>query len=324
MKTVSRFEANLLRILHGFFGRTSSDQVLKLVQTEIDCPNCLNRNAVDLVKDTLQKGVPMYLAQQGGWRRERFLRNEQISEGRLWDRTPPEQLGLSFSQHSLRFLMWITANDPNRSRLEPGPAESQLTVGDRLLYFLAFQSLRGTETIRGLMDQAPFQNHALLWLACLADMGEAEAPQSWDFSPAAAREAVAAQPDQAGEQERSDHEADGDQDDRREAAHRDAGEHERAAPHRDQREQQEPVAERTAGHRDGRYLGEPAVPNRLIVGRTLNAGVVAVEAPWPGEDPLIGGQQRRADLSRSGDEPSVSRVGVKICQCRRFDAYRAG
>jgi hypothetical protein len=33
------------------------------------------------------------------------------------------------------------------------------------------------------MDQAPFQNHALLWLACLADMGEAEAPQSWDFSP---------------------------------------------------------------------------------------------------------------------------------------------
>ena len=182
MKTVSSFEANLLRILHGFFGRVSADRVLGLVETEIDCPRCLSRNAVELVKDTLQKGVTFYLAHQGGWRRARFLRNDRIAQGRLWNRTPPEELGLSFSEHSLRFLMWITANHPNRSRRKPVPAESELTTGDRLLLFLAYEALRGTEPIRGLMEQPPFRRHALLWLMDLPDFVELDWPNQWDFS----------------------------------------------------------------------------------------------------------------------------------------------
>lgn len=183
MKTVSRFESNLLRILHGFFGRVSQDQLLKLVETELDCPRCLSRNAIELVKDTLRKGVTMSLARRGGWRRERFLRNEQISEGRLWNRTPPSELGLSFSQHSLWFLIWITAKHPYRSELDPIPSEDQLTMGDRLLYFLAYESLRGTEAAAGLLEQQPFKRHALLWLAYLADFSEADTPDALDFSP---------------------------------------------------------------------------------------------------------------------------------------------
>ena len=183
MKTVSRFEANLLRILQGFFRRGSSEQVLRLVGTEMDCPRCLSRNAVDLVKDTLQKGVPLYLAEQGGWRRERFLRNEAIADGRLWNRTPPEQLGLTFSRHSLEFLIWITANNPMQSWLEPVPDEAELTIGDRLLSFLAYESLRGSEFVPGLMKQPTFQRHALLWLVYLPELAEHEPPASWDFSP---------------------------------------------------------------------------------------------------------------------------------------------
>ena len=118
MKSVSPFEANLLRILHGFFGRVPADRVLRLVETETHCPKCLSRNAVELVKDTLQKGAAFYLAQAGGWRRGRFLRDDRIAEGRLWNRSPPAELGLSFSEHSLRFLMWITANHPNRVPME--------------------------------------------------------------------------------------------------------------------------------------------------------------------------------------------------------------
>lgn len=183
MKTVSRFEANLLKILHGFFGRVSQDQLLKLVESELDQPRCLSRNAVELVKDTLRKGVPMSLSRRGGWRRDRFLRSERISEGRLWDRTSPNELGLNFSRHSLWFLIWITAKLPNRSRLEPVPAVVELTMGDRLLYFLAYESLRGTEAAQGLLEQSPFQTHALLWLTYLSDMLEVEDPGAWDFSP---------------------------------------------------------------------------------------------------------------------------------------------
>lgn len=185
MKTVSRFEANLLRILHGFFGRVSSDRVLSLVETELPCPKCLSRNAVELVKDTLQKGVPYYLAQQGGWKRERFLRNERIAEGRLWNRTPPEELGLSFSQHSLRFLIWLTANHPNRPQEKYQPREEQLTSGDWFLFYLAYESLRGTDPARGLMEQPPFAKHALLGLMAVSDLVDFEIkpPKQWNFTP---------------------------------------------------------------------------------------------------------------------------------------------
>ncbi len=183
MKSVSLFEANLLRILRGFFGREPADRVLRLVESETACPKCLSRNAVELVEDTLQKGVAGFLARLGGWRRARFMRDGRIAEGRLWNRTPPAELGLSFSGHSLRFLMWLTANHPNRSRLERVPAESELTLGDRLLLFLAYETLRGTEPIRGLMEQPPFRRHALLWLAYLPDFVEAEPRRSWDFAP---------------------------------------------------------------------------------------------------------------------------------------------
>lgn len=184
MKTVSRFEANLLRILQGFFGGVSSDQVLRLVATELRCPRCLSRNAVELVKDTLQKGVPYYLAQQGAWKRERFLRNEQIADGRLWNRTPPEQLGFTFSKQSLQFLIWITANHPNRPEEKFAPDEDQLTIGDRFLFYLAFEALRGTDPIRGLLDQPPFANHSLLWLTALSDLMEYEiqTPKPLDFT----------------------------------------------------------------------------------------------------------------------------------------------
>lgn len=184
MKTVSRFEANLLRILQGFFGRVSSDQVLRLVAMELRCPRCLSRNAVELVKDTLQKGVPYYLARHDGWKRERFLRNEHIAEGRLWNRTPPEDLALTFSQESLRFLIWITANHPNRPEAKFTPDEEQLTTGDRFLFYLAFETLRGTDPARGLLDQPPFANHSLVWLMALSDLMEYEiqTPKQLDFT----------------------------------------------------------------------------------------------------------------------------------------------
>jgi len=184
MRTVSRFEANLLRILQGLFGPATTERVQRLVEKEFDRPPCLSRNAMELVEDTLRKGVPQYLARQGGWRRERFLRNGKIAEGRIWNRRPPERLGLPFSEQSVKFLIWITANKPENLRENFTPEESRLSTGDRFLSYLAARSLRGTEAFRELMRQPPFNNHPLIWLMGFAELIEMriKLPKSWDFA----------------------------------------------------------------------------------------------------------------------------------------------
>src|SRR5262245_21587153 len=105
MKSVSRFEANLLRILQFFLRAAPLEQVQSLIGGRLQVPKCLSRDAVGLVQDTLAKGCTRVLAgglpgpfgRLGGWRRERFLRDGRIAEGRLWERTPPAELGLGFS-----------------------------------------------------------------------------------------------------------------------------------------------------------------------------------------------------------------------------------
>src|SRR3712207_2905243 len=98
MKSVSRFEANLLHLLHYFLQQAPIQEALPLLEAKIDRPRCLSRDAVELVKDALGKGCVLLLVRLGGWRRERFLRGERPAEGRLWERTKPAGLGLSFSR----------------------------------------------------------------------------------------------------------------------------------------------------------------------------------------------------------------------------------
>src|SRR5262245_50950508 len=101
MKAVSRFEANLLRLLHFFLQQAPIQQALPLLESRLDRPSCLGRNATELVRDALGKGIVMLLVRAGGWRIERFLREEKPVEGRLWERTTPNRLGLHFSGNSL-------------------------------------------------------------------------------------------------------------------------------------------------------------------------------------------------------------------------------
>ena len=110
MHNVSRFEANLLRLLYFFLRREPVERALPLVENRMQAPPCLSRAAVRLAQDALAKGcVYMIVREREGWRSERFLRGERVADGRLWERTPPDQLGLSFSRHTLEFLVWITA-----------------------------------------------------------------------------------------------------------------------------------------------------------------------------------------------------------------------
>lgn len=140
--SVSRFEANLLRILRYLLRRVPAEQAKPLIYQALPQPACLSHAAVRLVQDTLAKGVPLLLARGGGWRRERHLRGGQRVEGRLWERTPPRELALTFSPQSLRLLIWLTAENPTDKAVQWWqPNVDTLTEGDALLFVLALGRL---------------------------------------------------------------------------------------------------------------------------------------------------------------------------------------
>jgi hypothetical protein len=180
MKTVSRFEANLLRILACFLRRAPVEQALPLILRPCERPPCLSRAAVELVEDALRKGCLWLLAKEGGWCRERYLRGEQILSGRLWERWPPEELGLNFSRHTMEFLLRMTAGEP-RKQLHWLPPAGELTVGDRLLLFFAYDALHGTDVTKKLRTQRPFVEHGLCRLAFPGEFADHDATNGPDL-----------------------------------------------------------------------------------------------------------------------------------------------
>jgi hypothetical protein len=186
MQSVSRFEAKLLRLLWYFLRREPPERALPLLENRCVAPPCLHRNAVLLIADALAKGCMLLLARRGGWRRERFLRGERVVEGRLWQRTPPAELGLNFSSHTLGFLIWITANCPGDPERAWRVSEDELTLGDHMLLYFAHEGLRNVAEGLGaprLRMQEPFVQHALCWLAYPEDYTAAPAGVRPNFAP---------------------------------------------------------------------------------------------------------------------------------------------
>lgn len=170
MKEVSEFEARLLRILRCLMHRMPVEQTLALLVKPVKRPRCLSRTCVELVQDGLSKGVTEWLA-RSGWPNRRFVKNEAVVAGRLWERHPTDQLQLSFSANSLEFLIWLTANnfaEPNSAaKINP----KRLTVGDRLLMLMAFAAIRSTLGGPTLLKQPGFSSHGLIGLMFPADVG---------------------------------------------------------------------------------------------------------------------------------------------------------
>src|SRR5262245_27556405 len=161
MKLVSRFEANLLKVLQCFLRRVPSEQALPVIISQTAPPECLSRDAVELVQDNLAKGCMLVLARAGGWRRERHLRGDLVADGRLWERTKASELGLTVSRHTLRFLVWITAHKPGDEKPKWSAREEELTQGDSLFFYLAYSALRETEAARPLRTRPGFWGNGL-------------------------------------------------------------------------------------------------------------------------------------------------------------------
>jgi len=186
METVSRFEANLLRLLYFFLRRELPERALPIIEGRCEPPPCLKPGAVRLIRDALGKGCMHLVATRGGWRKERHLRGDQVREGRLWERTPPHDLGLTFSPHTLEFLLALTALRPSDKEWWWRPQESDLTDGDRLLLFFAHEQLRECSDGTGISDlkrRPPFSTHALCWLAYPDDFTNLPAGVAPNFAP---------------------------------------------------------------------------------------------------------------------------------------------
>jgi hypothetical protein len=182
MKAVSRFEANLLRLLHFFLRQAPIQQALPLLEARLERPKCLGRNAVELVQDALGKGIVLLLTRAGGWRIERHLRDDKTAEGRLWERTPPNKLGLSFSRNSLDFLCWVTARKPAEDKKGWQPV-AEPALGDLVLLYFAYEQLRGNDLAGNLLQKAPLDTHALTWLCFPDDHARASSTSQPDFKP---------------------------------------------------------------------------------------------------------------------------------------------
>src|SRR5262249_6422570 len=145
--TVSRFEAVLLRMLRGFLRPNPVESPLSErigAAGKLAMPKGLSPEGLHLVRETLGKGCVPDTGRAGGWRREKHLRLGKPVQGRLWERTPARELGLSFSQHSVQLLMWLTAGRPDKDA-NWNPSRHELTVADKFLMFLAYEGLRDHE-----------------------------------------------------------------------------------------------------------------------------------------------------------------------------------
>src|SRR5947209_18747494 len=183
-KMVSRFEAGLLRILRFFLKQVPAEDGLRLLREKPGEPKCLSAAAVDLAEDSLAKGCVLYLVRAGGWRRERFLRGGAPKYGRLWERSPVEDLTLEFSRHALAFLIWVTAQRPGEGKATWQPPAAGLTPADQVLLFLAYEAVRTDTDLAAAFRAMPaFAGNALVWLAYPDDFAAAQPGPAPDFAP---------------------------------------------------------------------------------------------------------------------------------------------
>lgn len=192
MKSVSRFEADLLRVTRAVLKKDPLDPALAIIRQAQPRPSCLGRDAVDLVRDALGKGSMLLLA-RAGWRRERFAREggERVDEGRLWQRREPKDLGLAFTARSMELLLTLTSARPEDAKAWERLGAAEAGAGDQLLAYWIYGLLAEADCAGDLAGHAAFADNPLCQLAyphhfagtsggSAADLGAWAAPErSW-------------------------------------------------------------------------------------------------------------------------------------------------
>ncbi|HJZ53609.1 MAG TPA: hypothetical protein VKE74_01540 [Gemmataceae bacterium] len=184
-RPVSKFEFNLLRILRFFFGEFPADQGLQLVRASVARPDCLSPAAVHFIKDTLAKASVLFLVREGGWRNDRYLRQNTPTGGRVWDRIPLDERTLEFSGHVVEFLLWTTAEKAHETKTPWDAPAKELTPADEFFFWRAFDACRADpDLVAVLRRKAAFKKNPLSWISFPGELGgEADEPAVPDFRP---------------------------------------------------------------------------------------------------------------------------------------------
>lgn len=180
---VNRFEYNLLRILRFLLGHMPAEQAMNLVYAKAVAPPCLSAACLRIAEDTLAKACVLYLVKGGGWRSDRYLRNENAVVGRIWERVPLNERSLSFGPAVISFLIWLTAEKPTDTR-ESWDTSAPLGAGDELFFALAFEALRAEPQVAELLaEKKTFRQNALCWLMNADALATRDEPTAPDFTP---------------------------------------------------------------------------------------------------------------------------------------------
>lgn len=184
-RPVSRFEADLVRVLRFCLGRFPEHEGTAALKRSHPRPDCLSRNAVELVKDSLAKGCVLHLVRAGGWRNDRYLRGGQPTPGRAWQRVPLDERGLAFSAHVVEFLVWATAEKVHDTRAAWDAPAAALTPADELFFWLVFDACRvDPDLAAALRKKEAFRSNRLAWISTAGDLAAEDAePAPPDFAP---------------------------------------------------------------------------------------------------------------------------------------------
>jgi hypothetical protein len=181
-RSVSRFEANLIRLLHFFLGRVPAEQARPLFDERRVAPPCLSADCVHLAQDSLAKGCVLFLVRNGGWRNDRYSRDGVPVPGRVWQRIPADARPLNFGRVVLEFLMHVTTERVDQAHPVPWNPKVNLTPGDELFFLIAFDSLRlAPAVLMPLREKAVFSKNPLCRLAFPADFPATDDPPTVDF-----------------------------------------------------------------------------------------------------------------------------------------------
>lgn len=165
MKSLSRFEANLMSILYGLLGERPQSAIAAALDATLERPSCLTRDTVEMVQDALRKGLVKWLAETDGWQTQRFLRRDEVVQGRLWERSEASELAMDFTGHTLDFLMTITAgNDKDDASRWAPRGLKPLALGDLIFLFKAFDTVREMRVARHWAKMKAIRAHPLVAL----------------------------------------------------------------------------------------------------------------------------------------------------------------
>jgi FtsH ternary system domain X6 len=182
-RAVSKFEHDLLVILRHLFGRAAPRVALSILSAKQPAPKCLSRDCVDLVKETLSKGIVLHLVRAGGWQNETFLADGNPKNGRIWARIPLPVRTPRFSRNVLDFLIWLTAEQPNAAN-DRWLEVTESTPADELFFAIAYDRLRyEPDWQAGLRIRAAFANNSYCWLMSPGDFAGARDANPPDFAP---------------------------------------------------------------------------------------------------------------------------------------------